>query len=694
MPTTIDTVDRPFIRGLVRLGGRAALVSGKQTWTGDEILDYTGRAVTALRERGLDAGQTLLWDAADRPEALALRLAAMQLGARFAAAGSPDSDGRALTITDGDLASIAECRASEPEPAGRASFTVVRRSFAWPAETFLSSLARLRDALGVSSVRTAVLSPLAGFGGDAALASWSAGVPVHHQQATAPGQALAFLEKTAPDSAVLSATLLRGLFEHPAFALADLDALERIIYGAGGDTGGALSAAESQRLEKALGIAILGQVASEAGLVSPAEAAHRAGQRATRAVERATDHPAVAAATAIDLDHGRWAIFASPAPYAPDEAVSGPQTRQLAADTNAALDAEFAADPSRPAIAAVQKLGQTALLSMLNALYRCGLFTSPAAAHSADEVHAIARVAAPHRLLIHRWLRVLTEQGLLRRQGQQLRAAAPTDTYSDAALARAWDEAEAMWTAAMDTAGTIDYARRNADLLPELIRGEVQAVHLLFPAGRPDLARALYREHIAARYQHRAVAAIVGGIARQWSGPRPLRVLEVGAGTGATSEVLLPELGGLHVDYVYTDVSRYFLDQAEPELARYPMVRSGLYDIDRAPWEQGVAANSFDVIIGGGVLNAARNTDASVCWLRELLVPGGWLVLTEPTVEEFWVMASQAFMLADASDGRAETEATFLSLAQWNAALDSAGLQRVLGLPDAGHPLEPLGHRV
>jgi pyochelin synthetase len=186
----------------------------------------------------------------------------------------------------------------------------------------------------------------------------------------------------------------------------------------------------------------------------------------------------------------------------------------------------------------------------------------------------------------------------------------------------------------------------------------------------------------------------VSRIAEAWSGRRPIRLLEVGGGTGATSEALLPELSGADVDYLFTDVSKFFLDQAAPWLAAHPSVRLGLYDINVSPREQGFAPSSFDVIIGGGVLNAARNTDASVRWLNELLAPGGWLILTEPTVEEFWVMASQAFMLDDASDGRVETESTFLSLPQWNAVLDGAGLQRVLGLPGEGHPLERLGHRV
>ncbi|MDC0684454.1 class I SAM-dependent methyltransferase [Sorangium atrum] len=689
---------RQIIDGLERLGSRAALVSSGRAWTGAEVLDRTYRAVTALRQRGAVAGRSLSWSAGDAPQALPVRLAAMLLGARFSAEQPASDGGDVLRITDADLPALDGASACEPRLADDAPFSVVRGSFVWSRAVFCESVAALRDALGPSPARTAVLSPLAGFGGDAVFASWSAGAAVHPHvvdaSAASPARALSFLERAAPDCAIVSAALLRSLLAHPAAALADLGALRRIVYDAGAGAGGALSAESSAAVRRVFGAELVDRIAGEAGLVPVERELRRAEQEAARIAELVMSQPSVAAAAAIPSDGDGWAIFAVPAKRAGDDADGDASGQRLIASVTAALDAELAGTDVNRAIAAVERLGRTALLSMLNALGRSGLFTDTAAAHTVDEVLARARVAAAHRPLLRRWLRVLTEQKLLRRDGDLLSAVGPIGDHSDAALARAWDELKGEWLATVGATGTIDYAVRNSDRLPDLISGAVRAVHLLFPEGRTDLARALYRESVAARYQHRAVSLLVSRIAKEWPGQRPVRLLEVGAGTGATSESLLPELSGAEVDYLYTDVSRYFLDQAAPRLAGHRCVRFGLYDINVAPRDQGFVPNSFDVIIGGGVLNAARNTDASLRWLNELLGPGGWLVLTEPTVEEFWVMASQAFMLDDASDGRAETESTFLSLPQWNAALDGAGLRRVLGLPRDGHPLERLGHRV
>ncbi|MFI7638945.1 class I SAM-dependent methyltransferase [Nonomuraea sp. NPDC049400] len=488
----------------------------------------------------------------------------------------------------------------------------------------------LLAALGDAPSRVAVLAPLSGFGGDAVLASWSAGATVVYGQGPwTPARALAFLERTAADVAVLPAALARALPAQPAAALTDLSALTRIV--------------------------------CDPGPITEEE---------------------------VDAVQGTFTVelVQTAVPKAQEE------MRRLVGDTATAADRELRGIDLEAALDVLDRLGRTALLSMLNALHRRGLFATSGDCHTADEVMSRTRVIPRYRRLLRRWLAVLTQEGLLLDEAGGLRAVPAAGEYADAVLRHAWHEVERAWLATMGAAGTIEYARRSAERLPELLSGECQAVGLLFPEGRMDLAEAQYRENLVGRYQHRAVAALVGGIAASWREGRPLRVLEVGAGTGATTERILPALAETDVDYLYTDISAYFVNQAVERLRPYPWVRFGRFDIDLEPDTQGFAPASFDVVIGGGVLNAAQDTDASVRRLTELLVPGGWLVLTEPTVEEFWVLISQAFLMPDARDDRADAGTTFLSLPQWHDVLDRAGLDRVAALPEDGHPLARLGH--
>lgn len=443
------------------------------------------------------------------------------------------------------------------------------------------------------------------------------GADVHRLDVAAAGKLLVGLERLRATHAVLTAAQLDALQKHPAFDLADLDALDTVY--------------------------LVGDPAT------PNDAAPRF------AVE----------------------VLSTPAP-----------TRDLSNDA-VAHDAErlLAGTDYAAGIAAAEALSHAALRSMLDGLVRAGAFQRPGEALTANEVLERVNAHATQRNLLRRWLRVLTAEGLLRREGDTYRVPAESAAGE---MAPDWSQVEHLWRAAGDTTQTLGFARDASAELPALIDGRTQAVHLLFPEGDTRLARAVYRESVAARYQHAAVATCVAQIARRRGGQR-LRVLEVGGGTGATTDRVLPLLDGYDVDYLFTDVSRFFTQQVAQH---HPGLRTSLYDIDRSADDQGHVPGSFDVVVAGGVLNAARDTDASLRWLASLLADDGWLVISEPTREEYWVMASQAFMLAEPDDERAASQSTFLSHAQWLDALRGAGLEPVVDLPHPDHPLSPLGHRV
>ncbi|MFI9362718.1 Gfo/Idh/MocA family oxidoreductase [Kitasatospora sp. NPDC053057] len=334
----------------------------------------------------------------------------------------------------------------------------------------------------------------------------------------------------------------------------------------------------------------------------------------------------------------------------------------------------------------VGRLDDAVLSSMLLALGVEG-------GHSLPRILADAQVAPAHHRLIRRWLDVLVERGLVERDGDLLSA---TRTVGAADVGRAWDLAAEAWTGRLGTAEFIDYLRLNAECLPQLMTGEEQAALLLFPEGRTERADAVYRDTVTARYLNAAVAASVRAIAAAHPGPRPLRVVEIGAGTGATTEAVVDALAhdGLQADYLFTDVSKFFLGPARERFGRHPWMRFDLFDIDRAARAQGYQPGSADVVIAAGVLNNARDTDATVRGLAELLVPGGWLLITEPTREHLEILASQAFMMTTPEDARAATGATFLSRRQWLDVLAAVGLDDVLTLPGEDHPLAPLGQRL
>nr|WP_238355026.1 class I SAM-dependent methyltransferase [Kribbella sandramycini] len=314
---------------------------------------------------------------------------------------------------------------------------------------------------------------------------------------------------------------------------------------------------------------------------------------------------------------------------------------------------------------------------MVRSLRAAGLFQGEKVAQSTDQIRAALGAPPAHHRVLDRWLRALVGNGYLTTDGSGFRAGRAIGDLDDA-----WQRARAAWASGLGSPTFVDYLRSNADHLDALVRGEQEATYLLFPQGRTDLADAVYRETITARYLNAAIAALVQEL------PRPLRVLEVGAGTGATTDAVLAAIGVAPTEYVFTDVSAYFLSIARERLPEW--LKYERYDIDAAPPFE---PRRFDLIICAGVLNNARNADRTVAGLVELLTPGGHLVITEPTREHYEILISQAFMMTAAEDARdADDGAMFLTRAQW---LDILGeTETVAVLPAEEHPLAPLGQRL
>ena len=144
----------------------------------------------------------------------------------------------------------------------------------------------------------------------------------------------------------------------------------------------------------------------------------------------------------------------------------------------------------------------------------------------------------------------------------------------------------------------------------------------------------LYQSSPPARTYNELVAATVDAIASQWNRARPLRILEIGAGTGSTTAFVLPRLSNLNVEYTFTDVSPLFLNRAREKFADVAVMRYALLDISSNPQAQGIPAAHFDIVIGANVMHATPDLLRTMTHVRALLVPDGSVVLLEGTTQQ------------------------------------------------------------
>ena len=155
-----------------------------------------------------------------------------------------------------------------------------------------------------------------------------------------------------------------------------------------------------------------------------------------------------------------------------------------------------------------------------------------------------------------------------------------------------------------------------------------------------------------------------------------LRLLEIGAGTGGLTSYILPVLGD-SCDYVFTDVGQTLLNQAEQKFADHSFVRYQLLDLESDVTEQNFEPGSFDIILSSDVVHATTDLRSSLARVKQLLAPGGVLVLLE--LVKRWDPAAITFGLLKGwwafSDYDLRVEGPWLSRESWEAVLTEAGFE-------------------
>lgn len=177
---------------------------------------------------------------------------------------------------------------------------------------------------------------------------------------------------------------------------------------------------------------------------------------------------------------------------------------------------------------------------------------------------------------------------------------------------------------------------RCGEALPQVLRGVAAALDLLFPADSEISAASLYRNSVCLNFYNELAGKLVSRTAAAKL-DRPLRILEVGAGTGATTRCILQQLLHEEIEYHVTDISPTLLSETADRLAGNPSLRYAVLDIESDPAMQEFAPHTFDFVICANVLHATRDLRTSLSHVRKLLRDDGLLMLLETTAPRAWV---------------------------------------------------------
>src|SRR5207245_5539558 len=184
-------------------------------------------------------------------------------------------------------------------------------------------------------------------------------------------------------------------------------------------------------------------------------------------------------------------------------------------------------------------------------------------------------------------------------------------------------------------AATLDLLDHAASLYAAIAVGEQSGdQNLLGPQGVPLWLNYFHNDNLTY-----AVNNWVGAAAAtdRLSSRPTLRVLEIGAGTGSATEILLTLLGERELlprleRYVVTEPNAYFRRCNQRKLAaQHPNLplEWTTVDLDLSWRAQGIAPGEFDLVYAVNVMHISKNLLFSLNEARSALATDGWLVIGE-----------------------------------------------------------------
>ncbi len=222
--------------------------------------------------------------------------------------------------------------------------------------------------------------------------------------------------------------------------------------------------------------------------------------------------------------------------------------------------------------------------------------------------------------------------------------------------------------------------------LSDLLCGRCAPVDLLFGDSGPDAIEHFYDTAPICRLHNGLAVSLVQAMVAAWPADRPLRVLEVGAGTGGMTGALLTVLPPDRCEYLFTDVSAAFFPSAKTRFKGYDFLEYRCVDLERDLQQQGLTEASFDLIVASNVVHATRDVRRCLHQLGSLLVENGQLLTVETHDPELVVVFGLMDEFWSFTDTDLRPESAFLSRDEWPPVFRQCGFDEVVQVGDDREP--------
>ncbi len=331
---------------------------------------------------------------------------------------------------------------------------------------------------------------------------------------------------------------------------------------------------------------------------------------------------------------------------------------------------------------AEEELEAMSLAYVLSALHKLGFDWQPGLRMRTEQFMTRLRIIHRYERLLNCLLGMLAEAGIMRRDGAHW-------------VVERKPEIPPLPQITTDgTTTALQLLPRCGEKLAEVLLGVQDPLKLLFPEGDASLVTQLYQDSSTVQVVNQVVQQALQTALEYLPAEQGIRILEVGAGTGSTTSYILPHLPVECTEYAFTNIDHAFLVQAQEKFKKYDFIRYELLDIEQPPTTQGFIPHQYDLVIAANVLHATQDLSTTLGHVRQLLKPGGTLLLLEATTRHKWV--DLTFGLTEGwwrfTDTNIRPGHPLLSVQQWQELLQTSGFQEVASVPEetfeAGHIIE------